>query len=298
MSKKIVLFGNNGILSSYLVEHFVKNKFSITLFTPHPNSMLHVLTSGKPGEIMIYDYSCNDRISDCMTKCDIIVNAAELDSPRFSRLTDSAEPHLTYKVIALMKNCKSKKLIQLSPISDDRRKGSNLLRRHLAGEQAMLGVAPNTIVVRSEVLFWKNMLVSEIDNMLTQIRSTAIRDTTLFRPLYAGDLAQLIVKIANDKSKNALLYNAFGGRAYSLESLERKLSQIVSYRGMFIKFDILKKILNFLSVVVKYIKYSMKMKNLHEIGLKTNFYKRSCVRGVGNDVEKAGIKTTRMETVI
>jgi uncharacterized protein YbjT (DUF2867 family) len=219
----VTVFGGSGFLGRYVVSLLAKRGYRVLVATRNPNPT-YFLPMGKVGQV--YAIQANLRypasVAQAVARADHVVNLVGILQENSRQTFDAIQA----KAPALIAQAAQKavSIIHVSAIGADPNSESAYGRSKAEGEAALLNVRPDAVVLRPSLLFGPG------DNSFNRFASLArmlpvlplVGAETRFQPVYAGDVAQAIVRAVDGAVP--------GGRAYELGGPEiRTLRQLMEY---------------------------------------------------------------------
>lgn len=219
----VTVFGGSGFLGRYVVSALAKRGYRVLVATRQPNRA-NYLPQGRVGQMHPIQANLRypESVAHAVAKADHVINlvgilqergrqrfdAVHAEGPRI--IAEAARPDAT--------------IIHVSAIGADPESESAYARSKAAGEAALLKARPDAVILRPSLMFGPG------DGLFTRFGSLArmlpvlplAGADTRFQPVYAGDVAEAVVRAVDGSVP--------GGRTYELGGPEIKtLRQLVEY---------------------------------------------------------------------
>lgn len=219
----VTVFGGSGFLGRHVVSLLTKRGYRVLVATRQPNRA-NYLPMGKVGQVHTIQANLRypDSIAHAVAKADHVVNLVgilqESGRQRFDELQAKA-PALIAEAAK-----KAVSMTHVSAIGADANSESAYARSKAEGEAALLRVRPDAVILRPSLMFGQG------DNLFNRFATLArmlpilplAGADTRFQPVYAGNVAEAIVRAVDGAVP--------GGRIYELGGPEiRTLRQIIEY---------------------------------------------------------------------
>lgn len=232
----VTIFGGSGFLGRYLVRRLAKNGDRIRIAVRHPNLALFLKPLGDVGQIQIVQANLRNRksIEAAVNGADVVVNLAGILYQSGAQKFGSIQAHGAALVAEACTRFGVKRLVQVSAIGADPKSNSSYARSKGEGEKAALELFPAATIVRPSVIFGPE------DNFINRFANLAklspfmplICGDTKFQPIYAGDVADAILKILDAPSSHGKIFELGGPKVYAFrELLEYIMTEIQTKRS-------------------------------------------------------------------
>ena len=219
----VTVFGGSGFLGRYVVSLLAKRGYRVLVATRNPNST-YFLPMGKVGQVHAIQANLRypDSIAQAVARADHVVNLVGILQENSRQTFDAVQA----KAPALIAQAarKAVSIVHVSAIGADPNSESAYGRSKAEGEAALLNVRPDAVILRPSLLFGPG------DSSFTRFAALArmlpvlplAGAGTRFQPVYAGDVAQAIVRGVDGAAP--------AGRIYELGGPEiRTLRQLMEY---------------------------------------------------------------------
>lgn len=219
----VTVFGGSGFLGRYVVSALAERGYRVLVPTRQPN-LSNFLPLGKVGQVhpIHANLRNEDSVAHAVARADHVVNLVgilqETGRQRFDRLQAEAPA----MIARLAKKAVS--FTHVSAIGADANSESAYARTKAEGEAALLRERPDAVILRPSLMFGPGD--SSFNRFATLARMLPVLPLpgaeTRFQPVYAGDVAEAIVRAVDGK--------VAGGRVYELGGPEiRTMRQMMDF---------------------------------------------------------------------
>lgn len=225
--KVATIFGGTGFVGRYLVRDLAARGMTVRIASRNPQKAYFLKTAGVVGQIVpeYCDYSDETSIGRAIQGSDYVINLVALLYEK--KRGDFNRTHVELpKIIA--KSCyyhEVERFVQVSSLGVDISK-SNYAKTKFTGEQAVLMICENTVVIRPSLIFGPE------DNFFNRFAGLANifpalpligGGETNFQPIYVGDVAQSIANILALPEKKSSIYEIGGPQIFSFKEMMEKM---------------------------------------------------------------------------
>jgi NADH dehydrogenase len=214
-NRLVTLFGGGGFVGRYVVQELLKTGARVRIAQRDPRQALYLKTQGGLGQTQFVaaDLSRPETLARAVAGSDAVVNlvgilAGDFDKVHVTGARNLAEAAATAGVEAF---------VQISAIGASTDSPSAYGRSKAGGEAAVRGVFSNATILRPSIVFGReDEFVNRFARMIAGAPALIGRPIvpvmaakTRFQPIYAADLAQVVVRALADPER-------FGGHAYDI----------------------------------------------------------------------------------
>jgi len=219
----VTVFGGSGFLGRYVVSLLAKRGYRVLVATRNPNPT-YFLPMGKVGQVHAIQANLRypESIASAVARADHVINLVGILQESGRQTFDAVQA----KAPALIAEAarKAVSVIHVSAIGADAQSESAYARSKAEGEAALLKARPDAVILRPSLLFGPGD--NSFNRFATLARALPVLPLagadTRFQPIYAGDVAEAIVRAVDGAVP--------GGRVYELGGPEiRTLRQLVEY---------------------------------------------------------------------
>jgi len=228
-NKVIAVFGGTGFLGNYIVNSLLNSGATIRILSRNPSKALPLKINAKLGQLsLIYvNTSDADSIKNSIAGSDAVINliGSRSASKKDLFLANVLFPKTLAKCI---KDLKIPHFIHFSTIGVEDTYESNYAHSKYEGDQYLHHECKNAIILRPGLVFGlHDHFIYKLYFLMSRLPifvATNLNKT--IKPIYAGDIANLVVNILQDYNRyQGGIFNVTGTKEYSLSSIMLALSQ-------------------------------------------------------------------------
>ncbi len=232
-SNKISVLGGNGFIGTNLISSLVSQNYHVTVLVRRRERAKHLWPLPMT-DIVEYENTVAS-ISKYITESDTVINLvgvlqSEVGSP-WGKEFENAHVKLTSNLIGSLKHSGCKNIIHISALGSNKTAPSMYLRSKAEAERIIQDSNLNTTILRPSVVFGPGdkflSMFAKMHKFLPCIPLASY--TSLFQPIYIGDLIRIIQLCIENPSKNHRTYDCVGPEVFSLGELVN-LAGIISKR--------------------------------------------------------------------
>ncbi len=219
----VTVFGGSGFLGRYLIRRLAKNGDRIRVAVRNPNLALFLKPLGDVGQIQIVQANVRNKpsVEAAVAGADAVVNLVgilfESGAQKFAATQAQGAANIARACAA----AGVRQLVHISAIGASAESTSKYARSKAAGEKAALDLFPATTILRPSVVFGGE------DNFINRFAGLArlspimplICGNTRFQPIYAGDVAEAIMKVLETASAKGKTYELGGPKTYTFRAI-------------------------------------------------------------------------------
>jgi len=204
-NKTICIFGGSGFLGRFVTEALSDAGYRLKIATRYPESVYDLKPYGSVGQIaaVACDYKDDESLKRAIEGSDAVINLVGILFEKGKNSFQRVHTELPERIAKICAEQKIKKFVHVSALGIDESQ-SNYAKSKLAGEKAIHEQFPAATILRPSVVFGPG---DGFFNMFAKL-STVLPALPLiggghtkFQPVYAGDIAQAILKIINEPSR-------------------------------------------------------------------------------------------------
>ncbi len=215
----VTVFGGSGFLGRYVVSCLAKRGYRVLVATRNPNPT-YFLPMGKVGQV--YAIQANLRypasIAQAVAKADHVVNLVGLLQEGGRQTFDAVHADAPRLIAEAAK--KAVTIVHVSALGADANSESAYARSKAAGEHNLLKVRPDAVILRPSLLFGPGD--SSFNRFASLARMLPVLPLpgcdTRFQPVYAGDVAEAIVRAVNGAVKPGI-YELGGPEIHTMREM-------------------------------------------------------------------------------
>ena len=234
--KKVVIFGGNGFIGSHLVNYLCNESCQVKIVSRQEKVNKKFFFGSEPGQVTLEKIEYNEQYIDKVTDgCDIIFNLIGILYESKTSSFNFAHNEIPIMIGKCARKNKVRSLIHISALNVNKITNSKYAYSKSLGEAGIKKHFPEAIIVRPGVVFGKgdnftnffcNMSkfspflpligTPKIDLSKNLISIFNFKKKVKFQPLYVGDLAKFLTKVAGKKNK---IYDLAGPSVLSFNEI-------------------------------------------------------------------------------
>jgi len=256
MTHRIVtVFGGSGFLGRHLIRRLVAQGITVRVAVRRMDHAIFLKPMRNVGQIapMSVDVNDTEAVAVAVDGADTVVNLIGILFERGKRTFECLHVEGAQAIATAAKHAGVKQLIQVSAIGADENSTAKYAQTKGRGEIAVQNAFPGATIIRPSVIFGPEddffnrfASLSRISPVLPVIgcpfppkRNAGSlcsfdfygNGGTKFQPVYVGDVAEAIMTVLNDSSRQGKTYELGGPTVYSFkEIMELTLDQVKRQR--------------------------------------------------------------------
>ena len=219
----ITVFGGSGFLGKYVIRELVKEGWRVRAAVRRPHTAQELKVIGNVGQVQLVQANLRfaKSVERAVAGSDGVIN---LVSVLFEEGKQSFENLHVRGAETLAQAAAAegiRNFVQVSAIGADQESESDYTRTKAEGEQAVRDAIPTADIMRPSILFGAEDQFFNRFAAMTQLAPALPLlggGTTKFQPVYVGDVAQAIAKVAT-QGTSGKTYELGGPRTYSFKEL-------------------------------------------------------------------------------
>lgn len=228
----VTLFGGSGFLGRHMVARFARAGARVRVVVRDPETAMHLKPLGDPGQIVASRGSLRDDASVAagVAGAQVVVNLVGILYQSGRQTFDAVHVDGARRVAEAAAKVGASRLVQVSAIGASPRSPARYARSKAAGEAAVREAFPGASIVRPSIVFGPE---DDFFNRFAALARIAWvlplfgGGGTRFQPVYVGDVAEAVLRIAVDPATAGKTYELGGPSVYSFrEVLEFVLAEI------------------------------------------------------------------------
>lgn len=219
----ITVFGGSGFLGKYVIRELVKEGWRVRVPVRRPHTAQELKVIGNVGQVQLVQANLRfaKSVERAVEGSDAVINLVAL---LFEEGKQSFESLHVRGAETLAKTAADKGItnfVQVSAIGANAESDSDYSRTKAEGEQAVRAAIPSADIMRPSIIFGAE---DQFFNRFAAIAQLAPAlpllggGTTKFQPVYVGDVAEAIAKVATQGTAGKT-YELGGPRTYSFKEL-------------------------------------------------------------------------------
>jgi uncharacterized protein YbjT (DUF2867 family) len=234
----VTIFGGSGFLGRHVVRALAKLGYRIRIAVRRPDLAGYLQPLGRVGQI--HAVQANLRypasIETAARGSDVVINLVGILVERGPQQFDAVQASGAEAVARAAAHLGAR-MIHVSAIGADEKSPSRYARSKAAGEKLVLAAVPSAVILRPSILFGPE---DEFFNKFASIArlSPALPliggGSTLFQPVFAGDVASAIVAVIEGRSEAGKVYELGGPEVKSFKDLMQFMLATIERRRLLI----------------------------------------------------------------
>jgi uncharacterized protein YbjT (DUF2867 family) len=225
-NKVVTIFGGSGFLGTQVVQVLARKGYRIRVAVRRPDLAGHVKPLGMVGQIMPIQANVRnaESVRNAVVGADIVINLTGIAFERGRQRFRAVQAMGARNVAEAAKAAGVTSLVQVSYLGATIESPSAYARTKAMGEAEVLGVFPETVILRLPILFGQNDAFFNTMGFMARMLPVlpVVSAKSRFQPLYVGDAADALGAAATGAVK--------GGRAYELGGPEVVTSRELTER--------------------------------------------------------------------
>jgi uncharacterized protein YbjT (DUF2867 family) len=211
----ITVFGGTGFLGRTIVSHLVKSGARVRLAARHPR-VPDLPQAGKQIELQTADVRDEDSVAKAVTGASGVVNTVGLYIERGEATFDAIHVVGAEHVAQRVNQAGISKLVHISGIGVDLTSSSAYVRARARGEQQVLRVFPDAVILRPSVLFGPNDAFLSSLQTVTRLPVVPLfgKGTVRLQPVYVEDVARAVLQALEVPGATGEIFELGGGCIY------------------------------------------------------------------------------------
>ncbi|CAI3924981.1 Uncharacterized conserved protein YbjT [Commensalibacter communis] len=221
--KVATVIGNNKFVEGYIVERLVKAGYVVRVAVPQPALVNVIRPFGNVGQITPLYCSVNkeDTLIRAIEGAEVVINVSELAFGKNKSKLELHNVQAAQTIARISAAAGVKRLIHFSALGAELNSRSAYLVSKKRGEDAVLQAFPSAVVLRTGIVFGPE---DQFLNKLALIASyfpimPAYNANTKLQPVYAGDVADAVMKAVQQVECDGKIYEIAGAEIYTNREL-------------------------------------------------------------------------------
>jgi NADH dehydrogenase len=234
----VTVFGGSGFLGRHLIRALAREGYRVRNAVRRPDLAGHLQPLGRVGQI--HSVQANLRypasVAAAVRDADVVINLVGVLYER-GRQTFQAVQAEGAAAVAQAAAAEGARLIHVSALGADPDSPAAYARTKAAGETAVLGAAPDAVVVRPSIMFGPE------DDFFNRFAALARMSPvlpligggkTLFQPVFVGDVAQAILRAASGQAQGGAIYELGGPETKTFRELMEYVLAVTGRRRLLV----------------------------------------------------------------
>jgi uncharacterized protein YbjT (DUF2867 family) len=239
MTSLVTVFDGSGFLGRHTVKAFAEAGWRVRVACRHPNSANYLLPMGTVGQIQILktDVKDADQIAAALKGAGAAVNLVGILYPAGGQGFEAVHAVAPATIAKAAKTGGVTTLIHVSTPGIRPDSESRYARSKALGELALRAEFPSATIMRPSLLFGpeddffnKFAWLARLSPVLPLIGG----GHTKFQPVFAGDVADAIVRCASDPAAKGKIYELGGPGVYSFKEMLQLILRVTDRKRLLI----------------------------------------------------------------
>ena len=221
---RATVFGGTGFIGRHLVQRLARAGARVRVVARDPERGAFLKPLGDPGQIVLSRGSVRDAaaVSEAVEGADVVVNLVGILYERGPQTFAAIHDEGARRVAEAAAAAGAGRLVQVSAIGASKRSPALYARTKAAGEAAARDAFPGATIVRPSIVFGPE---DDFFNRFAALARLAPvlpligGGRTRFQPVYVGDVAEAIVRIAGDPGTAGKTYELGGPHVYTFREV-------------------------------------------------------------------------------
>ena len=219
----ITVFGGSGFLGKYVIRELVKEGWRVRVPVRRPHTAQELKVIGNVGQVQLVQANLRfeKSVERAVTGSDAVINLVALLFEEGKQSFESLHVRGAENLAAAAAAQGITNFVQVSAIGANAESDSDYFRTKGEGEQAVREAIPTADIMRPSIIFGaEDQFFNRFASMaqLSPALPLLGGGDTKFQPVYVGDVAQAIAKVAS-QGTSGITYELGGPRTYSFKEL-------------------------------------------------------------------------------
>ena len=219
----ITVFGGSGFLGKYVIRELVKEGWRVRAAVRRPHTAQELKVIGNVGQVQLVQANLRfaKSVERAVAGSDAVINLVALLFVEGKQSFDSLHVRGADTLAKAAAEQGITNFVQVSAIGADAQSGSDYARTKAEGEHAIRAAIPTADIMRPSIIFGAEDQFFNRFAAMTQFAPALPLmggGNTKFQPVYVGDVAQAIAKVATQGTAGKT-YELGGPRTYSFKEL-------------------------------------------------------------------------------
>lgn len=231
-SSLVTVFGGSGFIGRYVVKKLAEQGARVRVAIRRPDEGLFLKPMGSPGQVDIVQ--ANIRVAPsvraALQNADAVINCVGILYPRGRQSFEAVQARGAEIVALCAREAGIRRMVHVSAIGAAADSTSRYATSKAAGEAGVHRQLPQATIMRPSVVFGpEDDFFNRFASLAAFVPALPLVDGghTRLQPVYAGDVAEAIVRALQSDAAAGLTYELGGPRIYTMrEIMELTLAQI------------------------------------------------------------------------
>ena len=239
----VTIFGGTGFVGRHLVQHLAKKGYLIRVACRHPERAGFLQPVGGVSQITsVYANLRNDHsIKEAVKGADYVVNLVGILAPSGTQRFANIHVQGARLVAIAAREAGAKQLVHVSALGADANSNARYARTKAHGEEAVLNLEPNAIILRPSVIFGPE---DEFFNRFAGLMSSSpvvpvFAGNVKFQPVYVGDVVEAIIAALEGKGRPGTIYELGGPQTLSMKEVHNEIKDMTGLNPLLLPMPLL-----------------------------------------------------------
>ncbi len=226
----VTIFGGSGFIGRHIVQQLAKAGYQIRIAVRRPELAGFLQPLGGVSQITAVRANLNDEqsIKDAIEGSDYVINLVGILAQSGKQNFKSLHVQGARLVAIAARENEVKQLVHMSALGADQNSKSKYARSKAHGEDAVLNMEPNAIILRPSVVFGPE---DEFFNRFASLMSLCpmvplFAGKTKFQPVYVGDVAAAALAALEGKGTSGTIYELGGPEQVTMRKIHEEIKKI------------------------------------------------------------------------
>lgn len=229
-AKLVTIIGGSGFLGTQLVQEMARKGYRIRVGVRRPDLAGHLRPLGTVGQIQPIQVNVRnfESVARAAQGSDIVINVAGIGIESGRNLFRAVNTMGAANVAKACAQHDVAQLIHISALGADENSPSSFARSKALGEQEVLAAFPSALIMRPSIMFGQDDKFFNLFGMFARVIPVmpVFHPSSLFQPIYVGDVAQAIEVAAQGGVKGGKIYELGGPDIESMKVLMQRILDI------------------------------------------------------------------------
>lgn len=230
----VTIFGGSGFVGRHLIGQLTKAGYRIRVAVRHPQLAGFLQPLGGLSQIEFVKANIRNEksIIEAVEGADYVVNLVGILAQSGRQNFNSLHVQGARLIAIAAREAGVKQLVQMSALGADEKSSSKYARTKAHGEDAVLNMEPNAIIVRPSVIFGpEDGFFNLFAGMMSILPVVPVFGAkTKFQPIFVGDVASAIKAAIEGKAKQGTIYELGGPQIVSMKEVHEKIKTITGLK--------------------------------------------------------------------
>jgi len=237
-SKLVTVFGGSGFIGRHTVRALARRGYRVRVAVRRPDLAGHLQPLGNVGQIQAVQANLRVRwsIDRAVEGAHHVVNLVGI-LHESGRQSFEAVQSFGARAVAEAARAAGAGMTQVSAIGADRASESGYARTKAGGEAAVLEVLPGANIIRPSIVFGpEDRFFNRFANMARYSPALPLigGGTTLYQPVYVGDVAEAIALSVDGKAAPGAIYELGGPEVVSFRECMERMLKVIDRKRMLV----------------------------------------------------------------